>query len=506
MKKPILRVIMILLLCVLGGCAGENVVPTPTPIPTEALTPTTKPVENPTPTIGTLPTNTPTVAPTEEPTEAPTITEAPITEIPPVTEEPTPTETPVVTVEPTEVPTATPEPTVTETPVITVAPTETVIPTVTPTSTPAPSPLPTATSTPIPSPTPIVSVDVEPEHIFQVGDNVYFKYYDGATLLVVSGTGSTWDYKESPIWGFDTLGWASHATVKTIIIEEGITRIGNFVFEYMTCANKVVFPNSLKEIGECSFKSVGSAVNYKDPTATVTWVNLDLTKIKTTSTSFYGSRDLEDIEGSASVMATPTPTPSPTPTPLPNPNNPKKVGESSVTSSVKIEYWDNGYLVYTGKGEVCETMKTAYPDNYLMDYLPDYYKKENKFHTVVFEEGITKITDALIGYFGVSAKITTVYLPKSLSIDSCGLAKGLLLDEGQTLHWYYNGKPFTATFTQNTEALNQAKQSGMDYFDSNYMFKDLVPILKEMLSSNTKVYVPEVREFITPIITIEWKE
>jgi len=117
-------------------CSLTEIIPSPTPTPTNTPTPTETPTQ--TPTVTETPTNTPTVTETSTPT--PTVTET-STPTPTVTETPTPTTTNTPTV--TE--TSTPTPTVTET--STPTPTETVTPTVTPTNTETPTPQPTVTPT-----------------------------------------------------------------------------------------------------------------------------------------------------------------------------------------------------------------------------------------------------------------------------------------------------------------------------------------------------------------------
>ena len=108
----------------------NEVLSTPTPVPT--VIPTATPMLVPTATPTLVPTATSTPVPTATPTLVPTATPTPV---------PTATPTPVPTATPTPVPTATP------TPVPTVTPTP--VPTVTPT------PVPTATPTPVPTATPI---------------------------------------------------------------------------------------------------------------------------------------------------------------------------------------------------------------------------------------------------------------------------------------------------------------------------------------------------------------
>lgn len=73
---------------------------------------------------------------------------------------------------------------------------------------------------------------------------------DGSTLTI-SGTGSTDDYTvtQTPPW------YAMRSQVKTIVVEEGITRLGKRIFAYTTNATKAELPSTLKEIGEEAFSA-----------------------------------------------------------------------------------------------------------------------------------------------------------------------------------------------------------------------------------------------------------
>ena len=73
---------------------------------------------------------------------------------------------------------------------------------------------------------------------------------DGSTLTI-SGTGSTDDYTatQTPPW------YAKRTQVKTIVVEEGITRLGKRIFSYTLNATKAELPSTLKEIGEEAFSA-----------------------------------------------------------------------------------------------------------------------------------------------------------------------------------------------------------------------------------------------------------
>ena len=81
------------------------------------------------------------------------------------------------------------------------------------------------------------------------GDNLTWTYRDGT--LTVSGTGAMYDYSQdqtSPapwaIWGGD---------IKTLVVEEGITEIGDFAFTSCSVIENASFPSTLTRVGEYAF-------------------------------------------------------------------------------------------------------------------------------------------------------------------------------------------------------------------------------------------------------------
>ncbi|MBO4892054.1 MAG: leucine-rich repeat protein [Prevotella sp.] len=85
------------------------------------------------------------------------------------------------------------------------------------------------------------------------GENITFSYKGSTQTLTVSGTGTMSDYNNNantPCYNFKD-------DIKTIIVEEGVTAIGDGVFDQFTNLTSVSLPNSLVRIGirafaECS--------------------------------------------------------------------------------------------------------------------------------------------------------------------------------------------------------------------------------------------------------------
>ena len=95
----------------------------------------------------------------------------------------------------------------------------------------------------------------------QCGDNVYWDYNQSTKELVISGEGETWSYDyESDMYSpFD------NADVFAIVIEEGITVVGDELFISMPVKN-VSFPNTLVSIGDRAFTYCDEllSINFND--------------------------------------------------------------------------------------------------------------------------------------------------------------------------------------------------------------------------------------------------
>lgn len=85
------------------------------------------------------------------------------------------------------------------------------------------------------------------------GDNVKWSL-DGNGVLTISGSGKMADYGEEPeecMYRFWDAPWAEY-TVKSVVIESGVTNIGAGVFAYSKIAD-VSIPNTVTDIGVAAF-------------------------------------------------------------------------------------------------------------------------------------------------------------------------------------------------------------------------------------------------------------
>ena len=204
--------------------------------------------------------------------------------LPTVTMLPVPTTVSIVTNTP--IPTIVSAVTTTSVPTMALTVTNTPVPTIIPiiSNIPIITDIPTITDTPLPiitnairyTPTPIIPEGTTPEYMFQMGDDVWFKYYENSDILVVAGTGATWDFKDfSERWKILKKYDPGYDYAKKIFIEEGIVRIGDYSLGGLRNAKQVVLPDTLQEIGTYAFAFTGA--NNKE----TEWINLNLSELKT---------------------------------------------------------------------------------------------------------------------------------------------------------------------------------------------------------------------------------
>lgn len=79
----------------------------------------------------------------------------------------------------------------------------------------------------------------------KIGDNIVATI-DGNTLTL-SGNGKTYGYNDSMFWNIDI------DAIEHIIVEEGITELGNSLFSDFKSLDSISLPQTLKNIGECVF-------------------------------------------------------------------------------------------------------------------------------------------------------------------------------------------------------------------------------------------------------------
>lgn len=90
------------------------------------------------------------------------------------------------------------------------------------------------------------------------GNNLTWTIDTSTGIMTISGTGDMADYGD-----FDSVGpdpeWRSHWTeisqVHTLIVEEGVTSIGKYAFQWYNNIVNVYLPDSLERINKDAFES-----------------------------------------------------------------------------------------------------------------------------------------------------------------------------------------------------------------------------------------------------------
>lgn len=107
----------------------------------------------------------------------------------------------------------------------------------------------------------------------RIGDSVYYNYTPGG-LLTISGTGPMYNYhstydEERPI-SFRYTETELPCYVKKIVIEEGVTTVGDYMFCQFHKTQSIELPSTLISIGVSSFAGCIELTDVKFPKSIVT--------------------------------------------------------------------------------------------------------------------------------------------------------------------------------------------------------------------------------------------
>ncbi len=87
------------------------------------------------------------------------------------------------------------------------------------------------------------------EYSGQCGDNVRWMFDPSSGKIDIFGNGPMWDYEYS---GFVS-PFRKITQMKSVVINDGVTSIGNYAFRESDSLSSVYIPGSVKSIGECAF-------------------------------------------------------------------------------------------------------------------------------------------------------------------------------------------------------------------------------------------------------------
>ena len=90
------------------------------------------------------------------------------------------------------------------------------------------------------------------------GDNVTYSLDTSTGVLTISGTGDMADYS-----GYDDILFYRNSNIKSVIIENSVTSVGDSAFEYCTNLTSVKIPNSVTSIGLGAFSDCTSLTSIE---------------------------------------------------------------------------------------------------------------------------------------------------------------------------------------------------------------------------------------------------
>ena len=125
------------------------------------------------------------------------------------------------------------------------------------------------------------------------GENVYWNFDEDTGTLTISGTGKMDDYEDLELTSSDIVlqrPWESFSDViVSVVINEGVTSVGNFAFCECTHIESVILPDSLKLIGEFAFYFCEYLLNITIPDKVTTiddWSFVFCRSLKSVSIGF----------------------------------------------------------------------------------------------------------------------------------------------------------------------------------------------------------------------------
>ena len=92
------------------------------------------------------------------------------------------------------------------------------------------------------------------------GENLTWTLYSGGTLIV-SGTGAMTDYSN----GSNAPWFNSCSSIKSVIIENSVTSIGDYAFDGCSSLTSVTIPDSVTSIGDGAFFGCSSLASVTIP-------------------------------------------------------------------------------------------------------------------------------------------------------------------------------------------------------------------------------------------------
>ena len=97
------------------------------------------------------------------------------------------------------------------------------------------------------------------------GENVTWSFDEASGTLTISGEGWMYD-----LFAYEYHPWYSYRDkIKAVVIEDGITRIGNYTFKGLDELETVLIPNTVTEVGAGAFYDCSKIVELNIPASLV---------------------------------------------------------------------------------------------------------------------------------------------------------------------------------------------------------------------------------------------
>ena len=129
------------------------------------------------------------------------------------------------------------------------------------------------------------------------GPDVEYAFYQESGTLVLSGSGETYSYHvvygdKASLYG--EAPWCDYSTgIKNVVVEEGITKLGDDIFTNCFILSEVTLPETLSEIGIDAFSGCSALVEIAIPDS--------VTKIG--GAAFYKCTNLYDVKMSKNIVS-----------------------------------------------------------------------------------------------------------------------------------------------------------------------------------------------------------
>ena len=221
------------------------------------------------------------------------------------------------------------------------------------------------------------------------GDNVTWRLSDDGTLTI-SGTGKMKDYNDYN----NCAPWDSvRSQIKSVVIERGVTRIGNYAFSYCDALAGVTIPDSVTTIGDQAFKDCKALTSMAIPGSVTMIGDWAFDGCGALTDIYYGGYGIDWLSASGNYCGIPSGT---------TVHFKSGYGKGSCGDNVSWVLPLDGTLTISGTGAM---------EDYDIDNAP-WYSFRSQVKSVVIEDGVTRIG---ISAFKNCDALTDVTIPNGVS-------------------------------------------------------------------------------------------